>query len=227
MTPRGRPSVREDLATTHADAWAELARSGACYTGRQRVELAGTVLRALADPEPAPPWVGPSQLGRLSDRVAAPTAAHDVVHRVACHAGTLTDSWYRSTVGRIGELEWVELVALTATVAAIRSFRHAAGLEAWTLPVGSDDPPTGEIAPELATATMNWVTVAAPADRTASVLQAFTALPAEHARTWRLAGAQYMTNEQMDDPRFTRGTLTRPEMELIALRVAQRRDCFF
>jgi hypothetical protein len=225
--------VRADLDTAHAEAWAEIGRSGACLTGRQRVELAATVLRALSDPEPPPPWVGPLQQGWLPADIEAPAVAHDIVFRLGCHAGTVTESWYRSTVGDLaapdvsGELVWIELVALTSTIAAIWSFRRAAGLEPWELPVGRDDPPTGEVAPEIESATLNWVPVAAPADRTASVVQAFTALPAEDGRTWRLAEAQYMSDAQMVDPRFTRGTLTRPEMELVALRVAQRRDCFF
>ncbi len=227
MTPKPQPSVRLDLAAAHAQAWAELGRSGAFYTGRQRVELVGTALRALDDREPGAPWMGPSRLGSLPDPCLAPAAAHDVVHRVACHAGTITDSWYQATVGFIGEVAWVELVALTATVAAIHSFRRSVGLDPWQLPVASDDPPTQEIAPDLVVATMNWVPVAAPADVTASVVQAFTALPAENARTWRLAAVQYMSDAEMDDPRFSRGVLTRPEMELLALRVAQRRDCFF
>ncbi len=227
MTPSARPFVRIDLADAHDRAWAELGQSGACFSGRQRVELAGTVVAALADPEPPPPWLGPSQLGRLPERCAAPEAAHDVIHRTACHAGTITESWYRVKVDLVGELAWVELVAIACTVAAVQSFRRAVGLDPWQLPVGCDDPPTQEVAHPLAVAAMNWVPVAAPADVTASVVQAFTALPAEQDRTWRLAAAQYMSNEEMDDPHFTRGTLTRPEMELLAMRVAQRRDCFF
>jgi alkylhydroperoxidase family enzyme len=31
----------------------------------------------------------------------------------------------------------------------------------------------------------------------------------------------------MVDPRWTRGTLSRPQMELVATRVAQLRDCFY
>jgi hypothetical protein len=79
----------------------------------------------------------------------------------------------------------------------------------------------------LAPATLNWVPVAAPADQTASVVQALSALPDEWDNLWRLAGAQYMSDRQMDDPLWNRGTLSRPQMELIAGRLSLIRECFF
>jgi hypothetical protein len=87
--------------------------------------------------------------------------------------------------------------------------------------------PTGHEAAELAPATLNWVPVAAPADQTASVVQALSALPGEHANLWRLASAQYMANEQMADPCWTRGLLSRAQMELVAGRLSLIRECFF
>jgi hypothetical protein len=36
-----------------------------------------------------------------------------------------------------------------------------------------------------------------------------------------------MSNAQMADPRFTRGTLSRPQMELVAGRLSLIRECFF
>ena len=69
--------------------------------------------------------------------------------------------------------------------------------------------------------------VAAPADAVASVVQALSALPDEWTNLWRLAGAQYMTDRQMDDPLWNRGTLSRPQMELIAGRISNVRECFF
>ena len=87
--------------------------------------------------------------------------------------------------------------------------------------------PHGREAAELAPATLNWVPVGAPADRTASVVQALSALPDEYDNMWRLADSQYMSNEQMEDPRWNRGTLSRPQMELVAGRLSLIRECFF
>ena len=47
------------------------------------------------------------------------------------------------------------------------------------------------------------------------------------ADVWRLAAAQYIPDAEMVDPRWTRGTLTRVEIELVATRVSQRRECHY
>ena len=222
------PDVRADLTGAHRDVWASFGRPGPCWTGAQRVELVRTVIAAMEDVDPSPAWVPRSTVpGALSHLSLAPAVAHDIVHRIARHAGTLTEPWYRSAVAAVGEMAYIELVALTSQAAAIWSFRRAAGLARWDLPPVTDGVPTGVFAPELAAAELNWVPVAAPADRTASVVQAYTALPEEHSRTWRLADAQYIPNLEMVDPSWTRGTLTRPQIELVAARVAQLRQCFF
>lgn len=220
--------VRDDLTSAHHEAWAAIGRAGASWTGAQRVELAATVLAALDDRDPLPAWVPPSTVAAhdASSRVA-PAVAHDIVHRIARHAGTLTAAWYESAVTAVGEMAYIELVALTSQVAAIRSFRRTVGLTPLPVPTPEPGEPTHQFAPEIAPATLNWVPVAAPADRVASVVQAYTAVPSEHARTWRLADAQYIPDEEMVDPRWTRGTLTRPQIELVATRVAQLRQCFF
>jgi len=220
--------VRTDLAEAQAAAWQELGSAGPCFTGAQRVELMQTAIDAYFDRAPLPPWVTPSSVtGRLPANPLSRPVAHDIVFRVAAHAGTLTESWYRSMVDQVGERAYIELVALTCTVVPIISFRRALGLEPWAMPAVVDGPPTNVVAESLASATLNWVPVAAPADQTASVLQAFTALPTENARVWRLAATQYIPNDEMSDPHWTRGTLTRPQIELVAMRVSQLRQCFF
>ena len=220
--------VREDLTSAHREVWAAIGRPGASWTGVQRVELAATVIDALDDPDPLPAWVPRSSVtSDASHPLHAPAAAHDIVYRVARHAGTLTRAWYESAVASVGELAYIELVALTSQVAAIRSFRRTMGLAPLPMPTALPGEPTGEFAQEIVPATLNWVPVAAPADRTASVVQAYTAVPSEHTRTWRLADAQYIPDVEMIDPRWTRGTLTRPQIELVATRVAQLRQCFF
>ena len=87
--------------------------------------------------------------------------------------------------------------------------------------------PHGHVVDELAPARLNWVPVAAPADQVASVVQALSALPDEWDNLWRLAEAQYMSDRQMDDPLWNRGTLSRPQMELVAGRLSLLRQCFF
>ena len=62
-----------------------------------------------------------------------------------------------------------------------------------------------------------------------AVVQAYTAVPREHENTWRMGAAQYMPAEEMIHPDWARrrGGMTRAQMELVAAKVAQLRDCFY
>jgi hypothetical protein len=121
----------------------------------------------------------------------------------------------------------VEIVGIVVSVLPPVAFARAAGLPLPALPAGVPGAPTGREAAELAPATLNWVPVAAPADQVASVVQALSALPDEWDNLWQLAEAQYMSDRQMDDPLWNRGTLSRPQMELVAARLSLIRECFF
>ena len=127
-------TVRDDLAEAHRLAWEHVAGRGTWWTGPQRVELADTILTALFEPEPLPPWVGFSADGRLGESNEAPAAAHDFVYRLARHAGTITADIARSVADEVGDLPYVELCALVSTVAAVAHFRRNAGLPIPPLP---------------------------------------------------------------------------------------------
>jgi len=222
-------AVRDDLADAHRLAWEHIAAPGSWFTGAERVELAHTVMLALADPDPLPPWVCVSTSGRLDAATVAPVAAHDFAYRLARHAGTITRDVYDSVSREVGELPFIELCAVVSTVAAVWHFCRDIGVPVPPLPAAVDGPPTGDQPGQLAVAELNWVPVAAPADQTAAVVQAYTAVPGEQRNTWRMADAQYMPNDDMVNPAWTRraGGLSRAQMELVAARVTQLRDCFY
>ena len=222
-------TVRGDLAEAHRLAWEHLASPGSWWTGAQRVELAATAMLALADASPLPPWVGVTSSGRLAGERVAPTVAHDFAYRLARHAGTITRDVYDSVSGEIGELPFVELCAVVSTVAAVWHFRRNIGAPMPPLPAPEPGEPTGRRPAQLAEARLNWVPVAAPADQVAAVVQAYTGVPDEYDNTWRMADAQYMPQEEMVDPAWSRrqGGLSRPQMELVAARVTKLRECFY
>jgi len=221
--------VRDDLADAHRLAWEHIASPGSWFTGAERVELAHTVVLALADPDPLPPWVCVSTSGRLDGSLVAPLAAHDFAYRLARHAGTITLDVYERVSRDIGELPFVELCAVVSTVAAVWHFSRNIGVPVPQLPAAVDGPPSSDQPEQLARAELSWVPVAAPADQTAAVVQAYTAVPGEQRNTWRMADAQYMPNDDMVNPAWTRraGGLSRAQMELVAARVTQLRDCFY
>lgn len=222
------PVIRDDLADAHRIAWELLAEPGHWFTGEERVELAATVLLAIGDDEPLPPWVPVSTSDRLPAERVASDLAHDVAYRLARHAGTFTDDIAAAAITELGDLRYVELCALVSSVAAVGHFCRNAGVELPALPEPSPGEPTRDH-PPLAVATLNWVPVADPADRMPAVVQAYTAVPREHENTWRLAAAQYIPVDEMIHPDWARrpGGMTRAQMELVAAKVAQLRECFY
>lgn len=209
--------VRRDLAEAHARSLRHVATPGARFDSARRLRIAEVAVAAYLDADPPPPWARPH-----ADPVL------DVAQRLARHAGTITQDWFEQMVGEgVHPLEWVEVVGIVVSVLPPVAFARAVGLPLPTLPSEVTGPPTGREAAELAPATLNWVPVAAPADRVASVVQALSALPDEWDNLWRLAEAQYMSDRQMDDPLWNRGTLSRPQMELVAARLSLIRECFF
>lgn len=209
--------VRDDLREAHRLSLAHVASPGARLTGERRLQIAEVARDAFLTVEPSPPWVRPFGDPEL-----------DVAYRLARHAGTITEPWYEQTISDgLHPLEFVEILSVVIATLAPIAFARAAGLPLPALASAVAGQPTGREAVELAPAKLNWVPVAAPADQVASVVQAFSALPDEWDNLWRLAGAQYMSDRQMDDPLWNRGTLSRPQMELVAGRLSLIRDCFF
>jgi hypothetical protein len=221
--------VREDLSEAHRLAWHHIAAPGTWWTGAQRVELAGTALQAIADPDPLPPWICVGTTDRLGSDLVAPRAAHDVAYRIARHAGTMTVEVYRAATDEIDELPYVELCAIVSTVAAVAHFCRNVDVEVPPLPDPQPGTPTRTRPPRLARAQFNWVPVAEPADEVAAVVQAYTAVPDEQHNTWRMADAQYMPVAAMVDPDWSRRPdgLSRAQMELVAARLTRLRDCFY
>jgi len=211
------PAVRSDLAEAHERTWRALASAGTWFSSSERRSLASTAMTTMWSTEVEAP----------DDDGSAPTAASRAAQRLGRGFPHVDREWYESVRDEIGPLAYVELVGLVAVAAAASSFRRAVGLPERALPEASGHEPSRIPPPELTDATWNWVPVAAPADRTAAVVQALTAVPATFGELWSLADAQYIPDAEMVDPKWTRGTLTRIEMELIATRVSFSRECHY
>ena len=220
--------VRQDLVLAHENAWAALSAPGTWWSGAQRIELARTSLLAINELEPTPPWVAISTVvGKLPQDLSAPKIAHDCAYRIARHAATLTRDWYLKAVREISELAFVELCGIVCTVATVSAFRRGAGLAPLEFSEVKDGEPTQIKPTNIVSAQLNWVPVVGPADEDAAVVQAFTAVPETNRLIWAMADAQYIPDKEMVDPNWTRGTLSRVQIELIATRVSQQRECFY
>ncbi len=209
--------VRADLVEAHRASFRHIASPGACLTATERIRLAEIARDAYFEAEPSPPWVR-----------HYPEATENLAYRLARHAGTFSiDLYDRAMAEGMSALVWVEVVGVVIATVPVVAFARAVGSDMAPFPGPVHGRPTGRVATDLVDATLNWVPVAAPADRTAAVVQALSALPGEWENLWRLASAQYMSDRQMDDPAWTRGTLSRPQMELVAGRISKLRECFY
>jgi hypothetical protein len=220
--------VRQDLVRAHNQAIAALSKPGTWWTGAQRRELAITAQLATSESEPVAPWVGVSTVAnKLPASLTAPKIAHDVIYRISRHAATLTRDWYEKVTAEINPLAFVELCGIACTIAPVMAFRRSLGLPALEVGPAESGQPSNQEPDNIVAAQLNWVPVVGPADKDAAVVQAFTAVPETNRVIWAMADAQYIPDKEMVDPKWTRGTLSRVQMELIATRVSQQRECFY
>lgn len=240
MLYEGAPyPVRAEIGEVHEDWLAHVAQPGTWWTGEQRVAFVAALWAALDDPDPLPPWVPPSTVeGRIPEGWPLPAAALDLAYRLARHAATTTEAWYHATVEGLGgdpsarlaggAPAYVELAALAATGVAVAAFGPAVGAARPPLPAPVAGEPSGEVTP-VAGATLNWVPVAGEPDAQPAVVQAFSAVPAEHRMQWRFADAQYMSLADMAQMDWQRpgSPLHRRQLELVAARLSMARECFY
>jgi hypothetical protein len=206
--------IRSDLRDAHNASLLHIASPGPVFDAAKRVRIAAVARDAFLTADPVPPWDSP---------FAEPECT--LAYRLARHAGTITATWFHGL--GLDPLAAVEVVGIVVAVVPVTGFARALGMEQPQLLAPQPGAPTKLFANELCSATLNWVPVAAPADTRAAVLQALSALPSEDTNLWRLAAAQYMSDAQMADPLFTRGTLSRAQMELVAGRISKLRECFY
>lgn len=207
-------TIRHELRAAHNASLHHIANPGPSYDAATRVEIAQVASAAYLTTNPLAPWASPSSRPELT-----------VAYRLARHANTITQGWVNAL--ELTSAQLTEIVGVVISVIPVVAFARAVGITLPELPRPAPGGPTGEFAPEVGHARLNWFPVAAPADQRAAVLQALSALPSEDTNLWRLAAAQYMSDVQMADPLFTRGTLSRAQMELVAGRLSKLRECFY
>jgi hypothetical protein len=232
-------AVRGDLTEAMAGVWERLGAPGASWTGAQRLGLARVARAALADPDPLPAWVKPSTVDqRVADPDVAPHLG-DAVYRLANHAGTLSREWYNDTLAmaEMTPQQWVEAIEIVIAVVAIDGFAAAAGLPQPELPDEIPGAPHGVGDVPSKPAKHHWVPVLHIEDdtigywqgmeRVPPVVRALSSVPSAHRTNRELIGTMYMDGQAMADMEWSRGTLDRRQIELVASRLAALRECFY
>jgi len=214
--------VREDLVASHVDTIADLSRAGDFLRADEKVALMRVVRSARAESE-RPPWYEPTTEERSFDPLAA--AAVDAAWRLTNHPGTLTPEWYAATVEQLPSAEYyTELVGVVAVTNSIDRFAAVLDLDELAIP----EPMPGEPQmPVIETAvSSHWVPTAIDFQGP-NVLRAFSAAPDVAAMRTRLGAAQYMDNAGRADRNYSRGTLDRRQIELVAGVTSLHNECFY
>src|SRR4051812_910495 len=128
--------IRPDLAAAQAEAWRHVTSPGGSWTGSERAAMAELALAALDDADAIAPGESATAAGRTTPGAAClPPVVVDAVYRIARHAATLTEPWYRTQLERgVDPIAYVEMVGVVAVTAAVDGFFRAAGLERPPLP---------------------------------------------------------------------------------------------
>ena len=233
--------VRSDLLAAHRNAWRRIAAPGTWWNGRERVAMAaetrnaaGCALCRRREAEPA----ANARAGEHDSLGGLPAAAVEVVHRVASSPGRLSRAWYdRALAGGLSDAQYVEIVAVVATVMNLDTFHFALGMALHPLPASAPGEPSRN-RPSGALPEGAWVPMIAahraigdeadlyPGGRTGNVLRALSLVPNEVRALRELSAAHYLSFEQMLDLRAGR-SLDRMQIELLAGRVSALNECFY
>lgn len=225
MTSVLESGFRQDLTEAHRATVAAVGRAGTWWSGPERCAIAAEVRRSFDHAE-LPPWQAPSTIDAMIDEDhLLPAAAIDAIWRITNHPGTLTADWYAEIVAQLPTPEhYVELVSLVAPLNAVDRFATFLDLEPIPLPEPSDDPPSNETVPN--SVTTHWVPTA---ERNGpNVRKALTGSAGATEISSALSEAQYVAGDALlGDLDWTRGTLDRRQIELVAAKTSMMNDCFY
>jgi len=160
-------AVRADLAEAHDRAWAAIAAPGTWLDGAKRVAVAAEIRHAqdCAGCAHIRQALSPDSFKGAHDSLGAlGAAAVELIHRVVCDPGRLSERWSQSILGQgLAEGEYVEIVGLVAMVMMMDACSRALGVPARALPVPQDGAPT-RYRPPGARKQAAWLPLVEPGD---------------------------------------------------------------
>lgn len=201
-------SVRSDISESFRDLWANIAKPGPALTAKQRhAVLSGA--RGPTDDTPSP-------------GTDLPHALFDLARTLYPTPGAVDGALVRSAADGSGDPATVEVIALTAMLAAVDGFHAALGVALEPLPDPHPGDPTGQITGGLVPRRTH-----VPMPRGAIPI-ALDLLPGVGAVFRSLFGPLYMTEAEMASPTFLREPgLDRAQMEVVSSRTSLLNECFY
>jgi len=234
--------IRSDLIDAHEQAWAAIARPGTWLTGERRVAVAAEASRALdcafcarirAALSPYAVQGIHDSLGRLG------TAEMELVHRVVCDPGRLTEAWANSVLARgVADGEYIEIVGLVAMVMIMDTCMRALGLTLRDLPAAVAGEPS-RYRPAGAKKQAAWLPLTEPEDTTAAdgpmypspkagyIYRALSLVPQSVRDYWALACAHYLPPQYIYQFDTSIRAISRAQTEILAARVSAMHQCVY
>jgi AhpD family alkylhydroperoxidase len=236
--------IRKDLAHAHERAWRRLAEPGTWWDGAQRTAIANEARNAAncalcqSRKQALSPEAVDGRHDKLSD---LPDAVIEVAHRVRTDSGRLTEAWYKRMLDRgMTDAQYVEIVGIAVTIAALDTFDRAIGRPETALlePVSG---PVSQRRPSGAKKTIAWVPTMDREDVAAgdqdpyrdldyelfNIQKAMSLVPDEVAGFTELDEANYLTQPAIRDFATEYRALSHAQMEFLAARLAAINECFY
>ena len=168
-----------------------------------------------------------------------PEVLVEVIHRIRTDPERLTRRFYEDALaGGLSDAEYVETVAVIATVVAVDSFCDAMGLPRHALPAPVPGEPRRR-RPAGAKDGLAWMPTVAPEDMTAAeagmydglaavnIHRALSLVPAEVVGFFDLDAEHYLPDAQLRDFGTEYRALTHAQIEFLAARVSAINQCVY
>lgn len=238
----GDYEVRSGLIGAHERAWGWLRKPGTWLDGGQHVAVAAEVRQAhncqlCADKKAA---LSPNavqgehdSLGVLNDNQIG------VIHMVATDSGRTSEAWCRAAIDAgMSEGEFVEITGIVAMVMVMDTFKRGMGLPEDQIPAAEEGEPSYYVSPG-AKRQAAWVPITEPEDVSDSdgpmypspkagyIYRALSSVPDSMRAYWDMVNEHYMPGQYIYDFSATLRSIERPQIELIAARVAALHQCAY
>lgn len=211
-------AVSDEIAQSHREAWAMLAEPGTWWSAAERLAIAERA-RTLFALRATPPWL--RNVDEVVTGLDADTVA--IVDKIALDAGNVDREWATAAIADIGDGRYVELIGVVATIVMVDIFAEAVGVERADLPPPNPGEPSQERPDGLGD--IGAHVPALDPFPAANVARALSLVPEANTLFRTVSVPTYsapgFASLQWDTP------LTRPQVELVASRVAAMNECFY
>lgn len=234
--------VRRDLVESHDCAWAAIAAPGTWLTGARRVAVAAEIrhARGCAHCARIREALSPNGVeGSHASLGALGAAEVELIHRVVCDPGRLSERWAQSLLARgLQEGEYVEIVGIIAMVMMMDTTARALGVPERALPVPQGGEPT-RYRPPGAKKQAAWLPLVEPEDTVPSdgplypnpkagyIYRGLSLVPQAVRDYWALAFTHYLPSDQVYRFGGSIRAISRPQVEILAARVSALHQCAY